>query len=860
MYLKEVAATKEFYASINYQLISAVSFPGLEDLPKKVTQWIQDSRNSPTATPRQEVRRTLLADSLASTNGSTASVTSTQTAPTATQGSSSEGKRPPLFSSKSNSSFLKLSLKRDLGLQQQQLLLAKPKTLSNPTSPSLRPVSHKRDNLSISSFTSVSSLSDLPGSEKSKLADPLSNVDLESFASYCSSGSIFTNLPTVLLKYHLNAYGANIKSHRDLTMKMIPKLESLFKTMSLKIKELKSYVKNDAFANTEVLKEISKTGKILAEFTSAVERYNGSAPVVKGKYSAAMASLTSKMKSSELKSGDQENDENSEETASTVTEEEEGVSDDPFLVKLRLDHQLKYQLLQENYKFASYVNLQNIARDIFSYMYKELSMLLMRMGKLSSNEYAFGDDPVGGLYLMLKEKLLSTSSEDFEHFAIHNDAFINIYKDSGANFRKENRVFSNLKIPYHDSIHSKCLRFGPLYKKSKIMKNYSCHYFLLTCNYLHEFKLDMTPSNDSSNGNKSGAPTQKKTKVKTFIGPDDIPVKSYNLNEYSIKPRSDDAKGFKFVLCKRSNMSRKSTFKCLDEHEFDGWYNDLFELLKFGSKHLERFGLVQEKLEARDLDLSSQTKKKNYANLRLDLSNQPINVPITPNLSPTNSHTGLKQVGDDIVSSSLTIGNQNEALSGIFTPRVVSPKLTQEFPFNQNANFSIENNHTLFSSGSSQLVTPAVTPPFSEAYRSIDEEEIIRLQELQLLREKINELQRQRMQAEDSQSKSVFSAASLHPDQLKIQGSMGNGHESISGYMGLSEFSPHNSRPSTPELFVNGNINIMDHQKGVYYNTLSSTDSGIQSNMSPRSETSNNGINQGTGHPGHMVKVLVSDH
>ena len=126
----------------------------------------------------------------------------------------------------------------------------------------------------------------------------------------------------------------------------------LLKQLSHKIKEIKTSLKNDSFANKDLLKEISKTGQALRRYTSAVELYCGEVPVTK-KY--------------------------------VDDEEELAALDDPLLVKLQVDYRLKNQLIMENYMFASYLNLQGIARDLFTYILKELHWVIDKFGKLHFN-------------------------------------------------------------------------------------------------------------------------------------------------------------------------------------------------------------------------------------------------------------------------------------------------------------------------------------------------------------------------------------------------------------------------------------------------------------------------------------------
>ena len=64
-----------------------------------------------------------------------------------------------------------------------------------------------------------------------------------------------------------------MKTCKELKTKLIPRLETLLKNLSLKIKEIRSSLKNESFANDEVGYEISQTGKIFNTYNSSVDRY-----------------------------------------------------------------------------------------------------------------------------------------------------------------------------------------------------------------------------------------------------------------------------------------------------------------------------------------------------------------------------------------------------------------------------------------------------------------------------------------------------------------------------------------------------------------------------------------------------------
>lgn len=640
-------------ANLNYQLISAVQFPGCKDLPNKIlhdiklnTPGLMNNGGAGTLlpknnhTPTKEVKRNLSSSSLSSmsTNVSSASsfnpgsggvtqgsipsgAISASSANIPTSGSSmnnqhlhhhhnptlsksstslADKQRPGLFKQKSNSnqSFLKNAAsnlhKRNLSfgavkqlggslLQQQQQNQQNQQQYA-PASPQFQP-------------TGGASTPPLPTS-----TETLNTNDVRIPPTFFPDNSLYTNLPAVLLSSHHVAFNNSFKLRKDLNTKMIPRLEVLLKQVSHKIKEIKTSLKNDAFANAELLKEISKTGQILSRYTAAVETYCGSKPVVKGylrDYDGAGGG-----------GGD---------------DEEFAALDDPLLVKLDVDSRLKTQLIFENYMIASYVNLQNISKDLFTYLLKELNWVVDKFGKLDFNSE---------FYQFLKTKISSSSTADWEYFITHNNCFVNTYYATDVNPKRENRTIKLVTLPYANSIQNKCLRFGLMYKKQKLMKNYTRHYYVLSCNYLHEFKF-----NEEINQQMK----KSKDKIGGFIGYEDEPVKSYNLNDYQIAIK--DESSFKFTLTKTSNKSKK-TFKCATVDDYNSWVEDLSELLKFGNDHYARFAFIE--------------RKANQAAAAAGAG--------TPTTRKSKKHSS------NPAGLTLDLGNaSNPALSGMFTPKIKTP-------------------------------------------------------------------------------------------------------------------------------------------------------------------------------------------
>jgi len=508
----------------------------------------------------------------------------------------------------------------------------------------------------------------------------------------------------------------------------------------VKIKEIKTSLKNDSFANTELITEISRTGTVLSDYMSSVEYYSGKRPVLSKKECEKKA----------VECSDDEDRNNNE---------EQGALDDPFLIKLRADYQIKKQLTLENYMFASYVNLQNIAKDLFTYVMKELNTIIDKFGKLELNNE---------LYLLYKEKISSSATADWEYFISHNANFLNIYKDTPVQKKHDIRYFKNLTLPYANSIHNKCIRSGLLYKKSKVLKNYTRYFYILTCNYLHEFKID----NDDGNGGNLFK--KQKDKIGGYIGYKDEPIKSYNLNEYQITVKDEGS--LKFRLSKHYKYANKHTFKCVSNDEFDSWFGDLQELLKFASKHYDRFALIEAKFAAKEQEAVAQKPRKNGSSTPQsfkDITNSPASHGKTSSDANTSKPTNIN-LGFDTSTS----------LSGIYEPQVKTPAGSWSPEINPFDNLvsGTENDPIVNTSGSTGSRTPssdhgALSPTISgETHITPDHQAyLIAQQKLLQQKQELLEMQLQNL------STTEHAHTSSGPASLQLHSS--NSSESISSFM-----------------------------------------------------------------------------
>jgi hypothetical protein len=746
-YLNEIAVVKQFDANIALQLINTVQFPGYKDLPVKVTSNLK--QNSPVTsantTPTKELNKPF---------GSATSL------------KDFSKERPSLKKTKSSNSVF-----ATVGNE-----LSKNIAIPLPNSNFLKNPSHKRG-VSLSSTATNGPSSTLTN------ANTFHN-DVKVNPKYFPTDSLFSNIAPLLIQHHQQTYVNNIKLYVDLQNKLIPKLNTLSKTLSLKIKEIKTSLKNDSFANTELIREISRTGTVLSDYMASVEYYSGKRPVLGKKDSVKKA----------VEGSDEEDDIKN-------NHDEAGALDDPFLIKLRADYQMKKQLTLENYMFASYVNLQNIAKDLFTYVMKELNIVVDKFGKLELNQE---------LYLLYKEKISSSATADWEYFISHNPNFLNIYQDTPVQKKHEIRYFKNLTLPYANSIHNKCIRSGLLYKKSKVMKNYTRYFYILTCNYLHEFKID----NDEGNGGTLFK--KQKDKIGGYIGYKDEPIKSYNLNEYQITVKDEGA--LKFRLSKHSKYAHKHTFKCINDNEFDSWFGDLEELLKFSTKHYDRFALIEAKFAAKEQETGAQKPQNDNGSATQSLKD------IT---NSTSSHDTSNGTNTTSKPTNINLGfDTSTSLSGIYEPQVKTPAgswSTEINPFDSLVSGG-ENDGIVNTSGSTGSRTPssdvgALSPTISisipgDNYTSPDHQAyLITQQKLLQQKQELLEMQLQKLATEEPapnpsrvsgvhlhSSNSAESMSSFLPKQLSMQMFLNNNGIEMKS---ANEVKPENeSQLELPQVFI----------------------------------------------------------
>lgn len=691
-YFQDIALVKQFEANLSFQLISSVQFPGFKDLPVKLARDLAPlqstqsqaqsltlpqnqnhgqnfSETSPKAASPKERPHLLPANSTYSVHEAKLPESS---------GANPIALQAPHMSPSSNNGSNNGTFPNDPNAKRPNLF----KTKSSSNTSFLKNASNTMGNLHKRLASSVNSQQTQVPSNLTSLTNLLAHLtaDVKIPPHFYPPESLFSSCAPLLLNHHQHTYQVNHKIHRDLTQKLIPRLQGLLRNLLSKIKEIKSSLKNESFSHIDISKEVSQTGQVLYQYMNAIESYSKLLPVVKKKASSL-----------------------------DPNDEDKAILDDPFLLKLQVDYQVKRQLLHESYMFASWINLQTISKELFGYVLKELHVVLDKFGKLE-----FSPE----MYNVLKTTISNSSTKDWEYFILLNPNFLNIYSTTPLNIKRTVRSSEHVTLPYALSIHNKCLRLGILYKKSKLLKNYTRYFYLLTCNYLHEFKIETeegaegksdTKGKHSDTKGKSDpkGPTKKfsKDKIGGFVGHDDIPSKSYNLNDLFIKTK--DSNAFKFEIGLVSSGHKKATFKCLNQQDYLGWHSDLTQLCEFGSKHYARFAFVQNQVKEKE-----PVTVKSGAVLSLAASSARSPPQTQGSATPSSVNASNLQFSLDKLpntSSSLSLSVKDisggAALSGMFTPNIRTPKEESANPFE--ATFLSDLTHDSRSGSSASLVSAA---------------------------------------------------------------------------------------------------------------------------------------------------------
>ncbi|EDO14851.1 hypothetical protein Kpol_359p12 [Vanderwaltozyma polyspora DSM 70294] len=295
----------------------------------------------------------------------------------------------------------------------------------------------KQSNLSSSNLNDSSSFN--PASSQFTLNKDLNNPLAASGFMNFGSGSI-QDIQIILKKYHLSLANQQYKVSKEIANNLIPQLESLRKDLSMKVKDIKSL--HDNF-KTNINDHIKITSQLLNKYITACRVMSNpkfSAKGIKPKH-------------------------------------------DPFLLKLQLDLQLKRQIEEENYLRTAFINLQSAGMKLEKIIYAKVQHTLQSYSSLLGSEAQLV------LRILCQELYKGICSNPP---AIEWDKFVTCHGKCLINWKSNDpvppeRSFSDIEYPRANSPMGKCIKSGYL-KFRKGNSSSTEGYFILTANYLHEFK------------------------------------------------------------------------------------------------------------------------------------------------------------------------------------------------------------------------------------------------------------------------------------------------------------------------------------------------------------------------------------
>ncbi|WLF81742.1 phosphatidylinositol 4,5-bisphosphate-binding protein [Lodderomyces elongisporus] len=424
-------------------------------------------------------------------------------------------------------------LQQALGVTARQLLSLPSNNNSsnnNPGSPNIGAgILHHHGNNSSNGNSNNGNIQNIGGS-----GGMSQEVDLISkFFLPVGNGSV-QDVPNVLFKYHQQNVTFAQKTLKDINAVIIPKLEELRKDLLLKIKEIKN-LQND-FKNN-LARELSETKSLIGQYNQAIDMASKLDPDHK------------------------------------FHNEGEHGKYDPYLVKIRLDRQVKKQLQEENYLYDAYSNLQNAGKQLEGIVVAEIqnyiSMFvnLLKDENSTFNNYLFPNLTEGFLakeYNFEWNAFIERNlpSNNLSVSAVGNQTTSSVKNGTFIDLDIPKRHFHDLIIKNIDSNLNAAVREGFLERRSKFLKNYSSAWYVLTCSFIHEFK-----SND-----------RKK---------DPHPVMSLPLDSCAVSDHSkNDGKVdgvYKFILTSKSanalmHKTHKWVFRTNTYQNMIDWFDDIKKL------------------------------------------------------------------------------------------------------------------------------------------------------------------------------------------------------------------------------------------------------------------------------------------
>ncbi|KAF6010477.1 hypothetical protein HII13_003253 [Brettanomyces bruxellensis] len=227
------------------------------------------------------------------------------------------------------------------------------------------------------------------------------------------------SLSTTFYNTHLALAERNLVTSNQITTKLVPRLQSLKESLDDTIKQMYTVKGSSDYKTRELKTEIAKTGAILSDYICSVEL------LTKGETKTSLGT-TLKFTSIDPKN-------------------------DPYLLRLKLDLQLKEQLFTEAHITDAYFDLQYKAVQLESILYRELQNVMGAFSNLINAELDCSKD---NLVADLTEGFLRNDPTiDWDCF-ISNDNMHNLmYVTAKDSLRRDRKIRKKSDVIYPKEVN-----------------------------------------------------------------------------------------------------------------------------------------------------------------------------------------------------------------------------------------------------------------------------------------------------------------------------------------------------------------------------------------------------------------------
>ncbi|ODA76526.1 hypothetical protein RJ55_07796 [Drechmeria coniospora] len=150
---------------------------------------------------------------------------------------------------------------------------------------------------------------------------------------------------------------------------------------------------------------------------------------------------------------------------------------DPYLLRLAVDHQVERQIDEENYLHQAYLNLESSGRELESIVVGEIQKAYNAYAGILKRE---ADNAYGVVGELRDGPVSMPKDQEWIHFMIHDGQIV----DPTVPMRSPEQIH----YPGQDHVAAQEIRAGLLERKSKYLKSYTAGWYVLSTTHLHEFK------------------------------------------------------------------------------------------------------------------------------------------------------------------------------------------------------------------------------------------------------------------------------------------------------------------------------------------------------------------------------------